>query len=60
MPHQLEGSGFVLSPKERRARNRQAMVDSIIAAARDESLRIDRKGLFYALFLGFTQFCVNF
>jgi drug/metabolite transporter (DMT)-like permease len=31
-----------------------------VATWRGESLRIGRKGLLAALFLGFTQFCVNF
>jgi len=31
-----------------------------VAAVKGESLRLGRKGLLAALFLGFTQFCVNF
>jgi drug/metabolite transporter (DMT)-like permease len=33
---------------------------ALIAALRGESLRIGRRGLAIAAFLGFTQFCVNF
>jgi AcrR family transcriptional regulator len=34
MPDRADGTDPVLSPPERRARNRQAMIDSIVAAAR--------------------------
>jgi drug/metabolite transporter (DMT)-like permease len=33
---------------------------AIVAAFKGESLRLGRKGLLAAAFLGFTQFCVNF
>lgn len=33
---------------------------ALVAALRGESLRIGRRGLAIAAFLGFTQFCVNF
>jgi drug/metabolite transporter (DMT)-like permease len=32
----------------------------IIAVAKGDSLRLDRRGLLAAAFLGFTQFCINF
>lgn len=37
-----------------------AVAMGIVAAARGESLRVGRKGVLAAIFLGFTQFCVNF
>ena len=37
-----------------------AIAMGFVAAAKRESLRIGRKGLLAALFLGVTQFCVNF
>ncbi len=33
---------------------------ALIALAKGEGLRIDRRGFLAALFLGFTQFCLNF
>ena len=33
---------------------------AILARARGESLRLGRNGVLWAMFLGFTQFCVNF
>src|SRR5919107_2269841 len=37
-----------------------AVAMAAIAAWKRESVRLDRKGLLAAGFLGFTQFCVNF
>ena len=37
-----------------------AFAMAVVAAWKGESLRLDRKGLLAAAFLGFTQFCVNF
>ena len=37
-----------------------AMAMALIAMWKGEGLRIDRRGLLAALFLGFTQFCLNF
>src|SRR5437899_3676504 len=37
-----------------------ALAMAAIAAWKGDSLRIDRNGLLAAIFLGFTQFCVNF
>lgn len=37
-----------------------ALAMATVAAWKRESLNIDRKGLIAAIFLGFTQFCVNF
>ena len=37
-----------------------AVAMALVAACKGESLRLGRKGLLAAAFLGFTQFCVNF
>jgi len=37
-----------------------AVAMALVAVIKGESLRIGRKGMAAALFLGFTQFCVNF
>jgi drug/metabolite transporter (DMT)-like permease len=37
-----------------------AIAMAALAAWKGDSLRIGRKGLFAAIFLGFTQFCLNF
>lgn len=37
-----------------------AVAMAILAASRGESLRMGRKGVLAATFLGFTQFCINF
>ncbi|HVU31084.1 MAG TPA: DMT family transporter [Sphingomicrobium sp.] len=37
-----------------------AIAMAVVAAFKGESLRIGRKGLLAAIFLGFTQFCINF
>ena len=37
-----------------------AIAMAIVAALKGESLRLGREGLLAAIFLGFTQFCVNF
>jgi drug/metabolite transporter (DMT)-like permease len=37
-----------------------AIAMATVAAAKGESLRIGRRGLAAAIFLGFTQFCLNF
>lgn len=37
-----------------------AVAMALIALAKGETLRLDRKGVAAAIFLGFTQFCVNY
>src|SRR3954466_4425313 len=37
-----------------------AVAMTLIAAIKGDSLRLGRSGLVAALFLGFTQFCINF